>query len=197
RDVGLAEITVVRRCSLRRDPHLYFHFLQHRDQLFLVVGFLRHRRPHDDLRVTVHRRLGVIGLHKFFRRSVLHDPGFRIGKIPLRLRLGLRLLRVRRLRWPPPNFRPRSRSCFSRSFNCASTSACFFSAASFASCSSAAFASRIFSIRLSRRASSFGSSSPRFPFPYFPSSSASTRAASASSTCTSAASSFSAFSIRP
>jgi len=30
--------------------------------------------PHDHLRVTVHRRLGVIGLHKLFRRSVLHDP---------------------------------------------------------------------------------------------------------------------------
>src|SRR5208283_5048861 len=91
-----------RRRLLRRAPHLHFHFLQHRYQLFLVVGFLRHRRPHDHLGVTVHRRLGVIGLHKLFGRSVLHDPRFRVGEIPLRWRLRLHLGRVRRLRRSPP-----------------------------------------------------------------------------------------------
>ena len=54
-----------------------------------------------------------------------------------------------------------------------------------ASCSSSALASAIFFSRLSRRAISSGSSSPRFPLPYCASSAASVSSAAASSSSTS------------
>src|SRR5208282_1855280 len=99
--VLLTEIPAVCRRLRRRTPPRHFHFLQHGHQLLLVVGVLRHRGDHDHLCVTVHHRLRVISLHQLFRRSVLHDPRIRVGKIPLPFRFRFRLLWVRCLRRSP------------------------------------------------------------------------------------------------
>jgi len=79
---------------LRFPSHVLCHLLQHRQQLLLVIGILRHRCRHDDLRMTVHRCLPVVSLHETLRRPVFHDAGFRIGEIPLRLRFWFGLLGI-------------------------------------------------------------------------------------------------------
>src|SRR5664279_4859955 len=51
---SFAEITRIRSRVLRLPAHVLCHLFQHRQQLLLVIGILRHRRR-DDLRMTVYR----------------------------------------------------------------------------------------------------------------------------------------------
>src|ERR1035441_8737504 len=97
---SFAEITRI-RSVLRLPAHVLCHLFQHRQQLLLVIGILRHRR-HDDLRMTLYRCLRVVGLHEAFRRPVFHDAGFRIGEVPLRLRFWCGLLGIGHL-WRAPS----------------------------------------------------------------------------------------------
>src|SRR5664279_1394795 len=91
---SFAEIARIRSRVLRLPSHVLCHLLQHRQQLLLVIGILRQRRCHDDLRMTVHRCLPVVSLHETFRRPVFHDAGFRIGEVPLRRRFWFGLLGI-------------------------------------------------------------------------------------------------------
>src|SRR5207247_2393164 len=95
--IRFTKITRIRRALLRLLPQVLLDLLQHRHQLLLVVGLLGDSGRHDDLGLAVHRDLSIVGLLKALARPVLHDPRIRIGKVALRLGLGLGLLWVRNL----------------------------------------------------------------------------------------------------
>src|SRR5258708_10138419 len=63
-----------------------------RHYLLFIIRSLRHRLSHDQLKNRLDRHLCVVALHKSIRP--FHDARLRIRKAVLRLRLGLRFLRV-------------------------------------------------------------------------------------------------------
>ena len=92
-NVRLAEVAGICRYLGRSLPDILSHLLDERNQMGAICGLIRKSGADNDLSLRIHRKLTIVPLNEGLI-LILHDPGFRVGKVALRFRSRLYLIRL-------------------------------------------------------------------------------------------------------